>query len=346
MDIGLAPGLDDLVTTRINRTADWIMVVWREDSGGVDVFGRAIQTRGPGDGPRTLANSTSPLVTFPNQTSFDIDVLTVQSEIADGTGDPFCGVQSNRNRINFTFQQQNMTDTSIQRLIHNGIVFTADATGSAPPVAVAALTGATDGLVDEHDTDYALLGSDMRPVVADLGVASGAPLVYYLRNDNNPTDASAPGAFTEIRVFGKPGIPTGIATVIGTDAPPVDNTINDPMWDSGEDPIDELTNGIPGTSRFPGSRRRRSTATSSDRRTSAERARTCSSRRPGAAATRSGRLRRVPSRRPRSRRPRPPGSAPLTCLPRRRRRRSPSTATTRRHPGCIRRSRTTTRTSG
>jgi hypothetical protein len=129
-------------------------------------------------------------------------------------------------------------------------VFTADVTGSAPPAAVAALTAAADGLVDQHDTDYDFLGNDLRPVVTDLGVASGAPLIYYLRNANNPTDSGAPGAFTEIRVFGAPGVAGGVPTVVGTDAAFVDQSVNEPMWDSGDEPIDELTNGIPGTSRF------------------------------------------------------------------------------------------------
>jgi hypothetical protein len=246
----ISAGTDFRAGTRINRTADWILVAWAEQTGPIEVLARAVQTRGPGDGPRTLANSLSANVAFQNQTGVEVDSLTLQSEIADGTGDPFCGVQSDRNRINLAFQQQNPLDPSVQNLVHNGVIFTADATGSAPPTAVAALTGVSDGIVDQHDTDYPFLGNDMRPVVTDLGVPSGAPLIYYLRNDNNPLFSTDPGAFVEIRVFGKPGVTGGVATLIGTDGALVDNTINDPMWDSGDDPIDELTNGVPGESRF------------------------------------------------------------------------------------------------
>jgi hypothetical protein len=249
-NVGMGP--DDVAEygTRINRTADWILATYIELVGSRRVFGRAVQTRGAGDGPRTLANSLSAIVQPANQGPGSLEYLTLQSEIADGRMNPACGVQSDRNRINFAYQQMDPIDPNNQQLIHNGVVFTADVTGSAPPTAVAALLGSGDGLLDTHDTSYDFLGDDLRPVVTDLGVASGAPLVYYLRNDNNPTDASAPGAFTEIRVFGQPGVTGGVATLIGTNGVLVDNTLNDPMWDTGEDPIDELTNATAGQSRF------------------------------------------------------------------------------------------------
>jgi hypothetical protein len=253
ISMGPLGGIMELHGTRINRTREWICVVHREEDAGPtnQVHLRAVQARGPGSGARTLANSLSPLVTPANQESTHTDYVTVQSEVANGMTNPFCGVQSDRNRINVAFQQRNQANTFNQRLKHNGLVFTADVTGAAPPTAVAALPGATDGFIDEHDTDYDLLGDDMRPVVTDLGVSSGAPLVYYLRNDNNPTDASAIGAFTEIRVFGRPGVPGGLPTLIGTNGTLVDNTINDPMWDSGEQPIDELSDEAPfGASNF------------------------------------------------------------------------------------------------
>jgi hypothetical protein len=236
--------------TRINRTSDWIMAAWIESTVSVSqVFGRAIQTRGPGDAPRTLANSVSSVVQAPNASATEsVQYIALQSEVANGMQLSQCGVQSDRNRINFAFQQRNPADTSNQRLFHNGLVFTADATGSAPPTAVPAV-GAGEGLVDEHDTNYDFLGDDMRPVLTDLGTSSGAPVIYYLRNDNNPTDESAMGAFTEIRVFGAPGVTGGIPTLIGTDGALADNTINDPMFDS-ENPIDELTNANSGWSNF------------------------------------------------------------------------------------------------
>jgi hypothetical protein len=245
----------DFFATRINRTAEWILAAMIEldDTavGNNQVTAAAVQTRGPGDGARSLANSLSQVIRPPNQdlTTFGVDYLTLQSELADGTQDPFCGVQANRNRINFAFQQPNRSDQDLIQLLHNGLIFAADVTGSAPPTAVAAVP-VGEGLVDQHDDDFGILQDDLYPVLTDLGTASGAPVLYYLRNANNPLDAGQPGAFREIRVFGAPGVTGAAPTLIGTDGVLADNTVNDLMWDTSEDPIDELTNAVVGNSKF------------------------------------------------------------------------------------------------
>ena len=231
-DVPLAGGVPELALTssadvfdgtRINRDSDWISCV--SSLGGIPSLA-AVQTRKAG--VRTLANSVATPISPPPNWVNSLYVppnspsrIVYQSELACGTDcDPRCGIQSNANRINICWHELNGGGNL--ELKTNAIEITLSAV-AAPPT-IAAPFGAATGLVAEHDNDYEpLTDSDggLLPTLVDLGTPAGDALIYFVKNANNPTDDTAPGAFDEIRpyaVAAVPGFAVGDAAILGTDS--------------------------------------------------------------------------------------------------------------------------------
>jgi hypothetical protein len=243
-------GISTLDGTRIARNSDWIQVLWQQapppvmsglTTGSRQIYANVIQTRTSATA-RTLADSLATTADVPNQNNdpSDPDFIAFQSEIADGTSAPICGVQSNRNRLNFAWTE---VAGSVATLIHNGTTVTLGGTPTTAPTFVFAVTGSSEGKVGNSHTSYVPYDSTtgLCAVVTDLGTADGSPLLYFLQNANNPTDNAAAGAFDEVRVHGNAGIPgtaPSDARVVSTDGSGQDRAMNDAFLEDTR--IDDL----------------------------------------------------------------------------------------------------------
>jgi len=127
-----------------------------------------------------------------------------------------CAFQSDAFQHNFTFEQVRTTGTPlIEDLFWNGIEVTvtnvtanvADVT--TPPELALVVTGAASDLVASRDTAY---GQDFEPVAVDAGdlsrettgeptLESGRPLIFYVLDRDNPTNAGATNNITDLGLF-------------------------------------------------------------------------------------------------------------------------------------------------
>jgi hypothetical protein len=147
--------------------------------------------------------------------------------------DPLCGIQSNLNRINLVWHEGVFPLIDLK---HNGLTITLSTTAAAPTAAPSVLSG---GLITQTNDNWSF-DSTVHTVVTDLGNAAGDPLVYYVNNENNPTDPAAPGAFEELRVFGLACTPTATpadADLVSTNGPAADQTANESI--NEDDAIDD-----------------------------------------------------------------------------------------------------------
>ena len=222
--------------TRINRNSDWIFAAWTEN-GTTSVCSTGLQTRKAGSArtlansiplgsPFAMANQANTLYAPPNAPA----QISFQEEIACGTDcNPLCGIQSNANRLNFCWQEDN---ANVIELKTNGLTI-ALAAGDADQPAASLAFGAGTGLLAQTDADYMPIDSSDRglnPTVTDLGNATGDALVYFVANANNPTDDTAPGAFDEARIFGTAavaGVTPASAQIVSTNGTLVDNAYSD-----------------------------------------------------------------------------------------------------------------------
>lgn len=123
-----------------------------------------------------------------------------------------CVIQSNSNRMNFLYTQVvdilgSGTNLDEERLLVNGLeVDLGDTEVDAPTFA---LENSSEIVVAQRDMDY---GASFQAFAMDAGDVtrdnlgapsgdSGRPLVFFRLNENNPTDQSVSGAFTETRAF-------------------------------------------------------------------------------------------------------------------------------------------------
>ncbi len=227
--------------TRINRTSSWIFVTWLQGTfvsqlagftGSRQIRMHGVQTRTSATA-RTLANSLVAGGPFacPNQGSDVFNSsghLFLQGELADGTQDPLCGIQSNVNRINLVWHEGPFP---LINLKHNGLTITPSTDGAVPPTGAPSVS--SGGIITVVNQGWAF-DTTVHNVVTDLGNAAGDPLVYFVTNANNPLDPAAPGAFEELRVFGLACTPTATPVdveLVSTDGSNADQTINDGIND-------------------------------------------------------------------------------------------------------------------
>lgn len=118
--------------TRINRTGEWILGVWRQQhSGTSNVYANVVQTRRSGQPARALASSLAGAIHMPNQLmNTEARWIYFQRETADGTGDNRRNIQSDANRLNFAFEQDAGKHTY---LLHNGVEVTVSTDPATPP---------------------------------------------------------------------------------------------------------------------------------------------------------------------------------------------------------------------
>lgn len=151
----------------------------------------------------------------------DVSEGSFQQELAGGQAtsqaddvscDLGCVIQSNSNRVNFLYTQMvdigtSGTNLDEDRLLVSGIeVDLGDTDVDAPTFE---LVNTSEVVVASRDIDYgadfSAFAMDAGDVTRDnLGVPSGdsgRPLVFYVLNQNNPTDNTVSGAFTETRAF-------------------------------------------------------------------------------------------------------------------------------------------------
>ncbi len=224
--------------TRIDRTNSWIFATWLQGTQPLQLAGftgsrrihmHGVQTRTSATA-RTLANSLVAGGPFlaPNQA---IDVFNtannrvfLQSEVANGTQDPRCGIQSNPNRINLLWHEGTFPLIDVK---HNGLTIVLSAAPAAPPTGAPSVS--SGGLITRTNEGWDF-DTTVSNVVVDLGTAAGDPLVYFVNNANNALDPAAPGAFSELRVFGLACIPAATpadAQLVSTDGPGAENALND-----------------------------------------------------------------------------------------------------------------------
>lgn len=234
--------------TRINRTGQWIFVTWlqstlvplTEQLAGFAGGTRQIHMHGIQTGARSLVNSivTGGPFLAPNQVgavSNQTGRLFIQEEIADGTQDPRCGIQSNLNRINLVWHE-GFPQIDLK---HNGLTIALSTSATVPPTGGPSV--ATGGLItllfDSTSGNTWEFDGTVPTLVTDLGTADGSPLVYYVNNANNALDPNAPGAFDELRVFGHAGIPGATpadSQLVSTDGPAADNSLNTEITDPNQ----------------------------------------------------------------------------------------------------------------
>ena len=124
---------DQFDGTRINRTRDFITVLFRQNN---ELYVNAIQTQRSGAAARSLANSVAQASLVPGQFGIIAERAFFQIELADGTGDHRRNIQSDASRINFTYE---LNADGLTNLMHNGIVF--QPTGASTPPTFAAAEG-------------------------------------------------------------------------------------------------------------------------------------------------------------------------------------------------------------
>lgn len=226
--------------TRINRTSSWIFAAWLQGTAPAQLAGfsgpriirmQGVQTRTSGTA-RSLPNSliSGGPFTAPNQalelTNFSGHMF-IQSELADGTQDPLCGIQSNVNRINFLWHE----NSPLIDLKHNGLTITPSGSAGTPPTGTPSVL--SGGLITTVHQNW-VFDTTVHNVVTDLGNAAGDPLVYFVSNANNPIDPAAIGAFQERRVFGLACTPAAVpadAALVSTDGPNAEQTLNSNLDD-------------------------------------------------------------------------------------------------------------------
>jgi hypothetical protein len=230
--------------TRINRTNSWIFVAWLQGTlpsqlagfaGARRIHMQAVQTRTT-PAVRTLPNSIATGGPFipPNQTTDVINNngrLFIQNEIANGTEDPRCGIQSNPNRINLVWHEGTFPLIDVK---HNGLTITPSSVPATPPTADASVLSGGLVTVTHDGWDF---DTTVPIALADLGTAAGDPLIYFVNNANNALDPAAVGAFDELRVFGLAGIPGATpadAQLVSTDGPGADNSLNEEITDPSQ----------------------------------------------------------------------------------------------------------------
>lgn len=200
------------VQTRINRSGEFIAVLWTQDSTDLSdlndgaagtgapilndmLFARAMQTRktpvGAGTAStRTLANALTGVLTNPaigttpvatNDPGDDVFNVDFQTDLADGQGDRACSFQGNHLRINWIYQQfgdqTNATTTGdTLRLLVNGMTVVLGTTDATAPTAT--LVSTTEVIVDQADDSF-LPNNEYSAAAVDAGDASttGIPAV-------------------------------------------------------------------------------------------------------------------------------------------------------------------------
>lgn len=245
------------IDTRINRTGQYITVLWLQPNTNVSdfndgtnlagsdfprmndlLYGRVVQTMRDSTA-RSIANSASALLTCPslvatgnigvaggaqadvNNNEFQTELVGGQSRSNGGSFvDLGCAFQSNRTRMNWTYQQlvdQAGADTDDTRLLVNGVDVTLDTTGTAAPTVALADSAVTTAPMPSGaqglDTGW---GFGLNPVAVDAGDANGDVLVFFFANDNNCSNNGAAGAFSEMRLYVADGTTLDTVSTDGT----------------------------------------------------------------------------------------------------------------------------------
>ncbi len=223
--------------TRIDRTNSWIFAAWLQGTlpppqlagftGARRINMQGIQTRTAATA-RTLADSlvTGGPFLVPNQAQ-DVynpsNRIFIQDELANGTQGARSGIQSNPNRINFVWHEGNFTLIDVK---HNGLTIALSTSPTTPPTGAPSL--GAGGLVTQTSDSWDF-NTTVPVVVTDLGTAAGEPLIYFVNNANNATTPATVGAFSELRVFGYPGLLASTpadAQLVSTDGPAANNSLN------------------------------------------------------------------------------------------------------------------------
>jgi hypothetical protein len=199
--------------TTVTPARDILDSVYDDDTGTATVFEPLTVPSLVSTG--TVATGDEAEVT---EADFQIELVTGQAQSQLGTNAPAscelgCAIQSNANRVNFSYQQlvdngtSGGTGVDEERLYNNGVIVVNGATATDNPDLD--LVDTTAQIVATRDIDY---GQEFTPLMADAGDvsrdATGAPtgdsgraVTFYRLNQINPTDDSATGSFLETRAF-------------------------------------------------------------------------------------------------------------------------------------------------